>query len=120
VPLRLAALALLTVVLAGCVNRFDATRLGVPATMASSLGAQVQGDSFRVNTTAVYGLFGLVTLSQPALDKVLAQQLVGGRGVTDLRITVRSRFTDLLVTGLTLGLVVPRTVRFEGVVTGAP
>jgi hypothetical protein len=30
---------------------------------------------------------------------------------------VSSRFTDLLITGLTLGLIVPRSVTFEGVVT---
>jgi hypothetical protein len=37
--------------------------------------------------------------------------------VADLRIQVRSRFTDVLITGLTLGLIVPRSVTFEGVVT---
>jgi hypothetical protein len=37
--------------------------------------------------------------------------------VADLRIRVRSRFSDVLITGLTLGLVVPRSVTFEGVVT---
>jgi hypothetical protein len=37
--------------------------------------------------------------------------------VADLRIRVRSRWSDVLLTGLTLGLIVPRTVTFEGVVT---
>jgi len=36
--------------------------------------------------------------------------------VANLEIDVRSRFVDLLVTGLTLGLIVPRSVTFKGVV----
>jgi hypothetical protein len=47
----------------------------------------------------------------------LAAQLGGGSGVADLRIRVRSRWSDILITGLTLGLIVPRSVTFEGVVT---
>ena len=35
----------------------------------------------------------------------------------DVRIRVRSRWSDLLLSALTLGLVVPRTVTYEGVVT---
>jgi len=44
-------------------------------------------------------------------------QLGGGTGVADLKIKVRSRWSDLLITALTAGLVVPRSVTFEGVVT---
>ena len=38
--------------------------------------------------------------------------------VADLKISVRSRFSDVLVTVLTVGIVVPRTVTYEGVVVG--
>ena len=38
-------------------------------------------------------------------------------GIADVRIRVRSRWTDVLITALTAGLIVPRTVTFEGVVT---
>jgi hypothetical protein len=44
---------------------------------------------------------------------------VGGRSVSNVRIKVRSRWSDVLITGLTLGLFVPRTVTIEGVVTGS-
>ena len=53
------------------------------------------------------------------LERALARQLVGGSGVADLRITVRSKWSDVLVTVLTGGLIAPRAVTFEGVVTGA-
>jgi hypothetical protein len=59
-----------------------------------------------------------VTLTTPSLQKVLATQLVGGKSVTNLKIRVFSKWSDLLITVLTLGVVVPRTVKFEGVVTG--
>jgi len=47
---------------------------------------------------------------------VLAGQVGTGARIENLRIRVRSRWSDLLVTGLTLGLVVPRSVTFEGLV----
>jgi len=55
-------------------------------------------------------------VSQPNLEDVLAGQVGTGARITNLRIKVRSRWSDLLITGLTLGVVVPRSVTFEGVV----
>lgn len=112
-------LVLVALLLVGCRMTFDATRLGVPVTMASAAEQPgPEGEAFKVNGSAVYGFLGLVTITQPSLDKVLARQLVGGRAVHNLRIRVRSRWSDLLITGITLGLVIPRTVTYEGVVTG--
>jgi hypothetical protein len=118
VRFRFAAAVLVLLLGAGCAQTFDATTLGVPATMASPTGQVPPGDQFKVNQTAIYMFVGLLPVSRPQLDKALARQLVGGRGVANLKITVKSRWLDRLVTGLTLGVVVPRTVTFEGVVTG--
>jgi hypothetical protein len=115
---RRAAVAALLLVLSACAQTFDATALGVPVTMARPAGEAPQGERFRVNSTSLYAAWGLLTLTQASLQKSVAHQLVGGRQVTDLKIRVRSKWTDLLITGLTLGLFVPRTVTFEGVVTG--
>ena len=52
---------------------------------------------------SVFGFWGLVKYKEPSLRKALAAQLAGGSGVADLRIRVRSRWTDVLITGLTLG-----------------
>ena len=116
-PRRALPALLLVLLLAGCAQSFDASTLGVPATMASSASQPAQGDHFRVSSRSVFGLWGLVKLRDPSLRKALAAQLGGGSGVADLRIKVRSRFSDLLFTALTLGLIVPRSVTFEGVVT---
>jgi len=72
----------------------------------------------RRNSRAVYLLWGAVPVSQPSLDKVLAGQLVDGTAVADLRIKVRSRWSDVLITGLTLGILSPRAVTYEGVIVG--
>jgi hypothetical protein len=113
-----AAVALLLVVsLAACAQTFDATTLGVPATLAAAAGQPPAGERFAVSSKAVFGLWGIARLRQPSLRKALAAQLGGGTGVADVRIRVRSRWSDLLVTLLTAGLIVPRTVTFEGVVT---
>ena len=111
--------ALLLLGTAACLQQqFDATSLGVPATMATAPADLPQGEPFRTTTKTVHGLFGLVTISKANLRKGLSQQLVGGTGVAQLKITTKSRWFDVLISGLTLGLVVPRTVIYEGVVIG--
>lgn len=109
-------LAILLVLTTACAHTFDATRLGVPVSLASAAGEPVEGTPFNVTSRAVYGIWGLVKFSEPSLRKSLASQLVGGSRVANLKIKVRSKFSDLLITGLTLGLIVPRAVTFEGVV----
>jgi hypothetical protein len=107
----------LSLSLTGCAETFDAATLGVPVSLAAPAGQTPEGTRFRVTSHAVYGLWGLATLKQPSLRKALAAQLAGGNGIADLRIKVRSRWSDVLITALTGGLIVPRAVTFEGVVT---
>jgi hypothetical protein len=95
---------------------FDAATLGVPVTLASPAGQPPEGSRFSVTSRAIYALWGLGRLKQPSLRKALAAQLAGGSGVADLKIKVRSRWSDILITALTAGLIVPRAVTFEGVV----
>jgi hypothetical protein len=102
---------------AACANTFDATKLGVPVSMAAPAGEVPAGNRFAVTGHAIYGLWGLLQLHEPSLQHQLAAQLADGTGVADLRIRVRSRWTDLLITALTLGVVTPRSVTFEGVIT---
>jgi hypothetical protein len=103
--------------LAGCAQTFDATTLGVPATLASPAGQPPEGDRFSVTSRAVFGFWGIMRFKEPSLKKALAAQLGGGSGVANVKIRVRSRWSDLLISVLTAGLVVPRSVTFEGVVT---
>jgi hypothetical protein len=113
---RQAFALLLSVVLTGCSMTIDATTLGVPVTLASPAAQPPQGSRFSVTSHAVYGLWGLATLKQPSLRKALAAQLAGGSGIADVKIRVRSRFADVLITALTVGLIAPRSVTYEGVV----
>ncbi|MGH7703218.1 MAG: hypothetical protein ACREMO_08995, partial [Gemmatimonadales bacterium] len=99
---------------AACAQTFDATSLGVPATLASPAEGPAQGTRFRLTTHATYAFWGLTRVSSPSLARALASQLVGGKAVAEVKIKVRSRFSDLLFTVLTAGLVVPRSVTFEG------
>lgn len=103
--------------LTGCAETFDATTLGVPATLATPVDQPPVGDRFKVTQRSLYGLWGLATLKSPSLRKALAAQLGGGSGIAGLKIKARSRWSDLLITALTGGLIVPRSVTFEGVVT---
>ncbi len=105
-------------VLTGCAQSFDATSLGVPATMASAAGDAAVGQTFRVSSHTVHAFWGLVPLGKARLDKALASQLVGGKEVANLKITTKSRWSDLLFTVLTVGVIAPKTVIYEGVVVG--
>jgi hypothetical protein len=113
-----ASVLALALALCGCALTLDATHLGVPVSLAGSPQEADSGTAFRVTKHATYLLAGLVSLSQPNLEDVLAGQVGAGAGarIAKLRVKVRSRWNDLLVTALTIGLVVPRSVTFEGVV----
>jgi hypothetical protein len=118
VSLRGVVLALLLACLVtGCAQTFDAATLGVPVTLASPAGTPPAGDRFSVSSRAVFGFWGIVSLKQPSLRKALAAQVGSGAAIADVKIRTRSKFSDVLFTALTLGILVPRTVTFEGVVT---
>ena len=76
----------------------------------------MQGQAFNVSSKAVFFFWGALGAGRPSLAEALSSQLITGSEVANLEIDVRSRFVDLLVTGLTLGLIVPRSVTFRGVV----
>lgn len=113
---RSTCLVLVVALLSGCALTFDARTLGTNVTLASPPGGQECPIPFRRSQKGVFFLWGLIRASQPSLEDALAGQVTGTDEITNLRIRVRSRFTDLLITGLTGGLVVPRSVTFEGCV----
>ena len=108
----------LALTLSGCALTLDSSHLGVPVSLAGSAQRPDSGTPFRVTKHAVYMLLGLVQVTQPNLEDVLAGQVSTGARITNLRVKVRSRWSDLLISGLTLGFVVRRSVTFEGVVVG--
>jgi hypothetical protein len=105
----------LVLLASGCSTTIDATTLGVPATLSSAAGQRPAGERFSIGTHAVFGLWGLATLKKPAVDKILASQVAGKTGLADVRVRIRSSWSDVLITILTAGLVVPRSVSIEGV-----
>lgn len=108
----------LTPLLAACALSIDGTKVGVPVTLASSVDAPAQGTPFTVKTHAVYGLWGIATLREPSVANTLRSQLLGAREVRDVRIRMHSGVTDVIVSLLTLGLIVPRSVQVDGVIMG--
>jgi hypothetical protein len=101
-----------------CAQTFDATTLGVPASMASSAATADSGAAFTVSSHAMFALWGLFSVKQPSVEKALASQLVGGKRLEDVRIKVHSSPTDVLLTIFTAGIIVPRSVTVEGKVVG--
>lgn len=104
--------------LAACAQTFDATSLGVPVTMASNAGAPAQGAHFDVHGTQLWAVWGLLAVSEPALNRVMAAELVGGKSVADVKIHTHTRITDMLITAVTFGLLVPRAVEYSGTIVG--
>lgn len=115
---RVGCLLLLLAATTGCAQTFDAATLGVEAMMSSPANAQPQGEAFRLNRKAVFLVLGIFPVSRPSLRKELATQVTSEERIANLRVKVRSRWSDILITALTAGLVVPRTVTYEGIVVG--
>ena len=103
-------------ILTGCASTFDSTTLGVPVTMATAAGQTPAGSPFRLTSRAVFAFWGLARIKEPSIRKALAAELAGASGIANVKIKVRSRWNDVLVTILTAGLLVPRAVTFEGVI----
>lgn len=114
--IRYAGLTALALSVAACTQTFDSVELGVPVSMAEAAATPVAGDSFTVTRHPVWFLYGLLPTGHPSLEDVLAGQLGTGKRVANLRIRQRMRFSDLLITVLTVGLASPRSVTFEGVI----
>lgn len=108
--------------MSGCALTFDATELGVPTALAESAQspAPAGGTPFRVTKHPVFLFWGLVSAARPNAEDVLAGQAGSGARISNLRINVRSRWSDLFVTVISAGLITPRSVTFEGVVVNAP
>ena len=102
--------------LSACSMHFDAGTLGVPATVSEAAGSNVRGTQFQVSQKAVFLFLGMIPASRPSLEKALAGQMLDADEVANLKISVKSKFTDLLISGLTLGIVIPRSVTYEGVI----
>jgi hypothetical protein len=116
-----AGLATLAFTLSGCAMTFDSTDLGIPTSMAESAQTPApQGTAFRVTRHPVFLLWGLVPVSRPNAEDVLAGQAGTAARITNLRIKVRTRLSDLLITVASFGTIAPRSVTFEGVVVPRP
>jgi len=113
-----AGLMTLALTVSGCALTFDSTELGVPTSLAESAASPppAQATPFSVTRHPVFLLWGLVPVSRPSAEDVLAGQVGTAGRIANLRIKVRSRWSDLLVTALSFGTIVPRSVTFEGVV----
>ena len=103
-----------------CSMTFDGTKLGVPVTMGSKAGAPAKGAPFKVSSGSIWVLWGAVPVKKPSLRGPLGSQLVGGQSIEDVKITVGSKWYDVLISVVTLGLITPRTITLEGVVVGDP
>ena len=116
---RLMLPLVLALAVGACALTFDARSLGVQATMASPATEPAVGDTFRVTQTALHLFWGLYEMRGANLQNALATQLGGGGGVANLRVRTWHKWSDIAATVLTLGIVAPTSVTFEGVVTRA-
>jgi hypothetical protein len=114
--LALAAAGAAAFAASGCSMTFDATELGVPTAMAEPAQTPAQGTAFKVTKHPVFLVWGAIGASKPNAEDVLAGQVGSASRIANLRIKVRSRWSDILVTVLTAGLISPRSVTFEGTV----
>ena len=100
------------IIFAGCATLPLDSNLDKPVDMTDGKNAQVR--TFVSNNKAVWIFWGLAPLSLPTVDGVVLPQVSGHAGVQNLKITTESGFVDHVVTILTQGILMMRTVRIEG------
>lgn len=107
--------------LAGCYNLRISLPEGVDSTERFALstlkGANL--DHFSETQGTTYLFWGIVSPAPVDPEQVLAPYLRGGSRISNLTISSHHSFTDALVMFLTLGIVDPLTIRYEGDVVGA-
>ena len=119
--LRFAAVLALVAGTSGCAYSFGTKTLGVPVQMAEPMAQGVAGDTFHVTVKAVHVFWGLAVAKDPALQPALQNQLGTGTAVHNLTIHARKRWSDVLVTLMTVGIVSPTSVTYNGIIThGTP
>ena len=95
--------------------RRDARRCPGHAGLARARRCPPAGSAFSVTGKAVYRCGGSLRSAARRCTRRSPVSSSAGRRV-DVKIKVRSRWSDVLVTVLTAGIVVPRTVTAEGIV----
>jgi len=78
------SLVALALAVSGCALTLDSTHLGVPVTMAEAAQAPPAGTPFHVTKHPVYLFLGLIAVSRPNLEDVLAGQVGTGASVASL------------------------------------
>jgi hypothetical protein len=69
---------------------------------------------FRAEGSHAFFLWGLVGNDNKAVNDAILKELGDSRGIVNLKVTKYSSFLDLLISGVTLGLVSPRSFTLEG------
>jgi hypothetical protein len=111
-----AGLMTLALTVSGCALTFDSTELGVPTSLAEPAAAPAQGTPFSVTRHPVFLLWGFVPVASPNAEDVLAGQVGTASRIANLKIKVRTRWSDFLITVASFGTIVPKSVTFEGVI----
>jgi hypothetical protein len=109
-------LLFLVVCTTACVETFDARTLGTRTSLSARAVEQPQGEAFKITRTTIFLFWGIGAASPPSLDRLLASQITGDAEISNLRVTSRARFSDVLVSVFTAFLVVPRGITYEGVI----
>ena len=112
---KLALVVFLALGSGGCAEQFSAVELGLPVSMGEAAGTTVAAQPFRIRTKSVHLLWGILPLSRSSLADAVSHQVIDANTISNVRIRVSSRWSDFLVMALTAGVIVPRTVTYEGV-----
>lgn len=96
----------------GCATIKMESDLEKPVSMTSMRGTPVR--DFVVNTRAIWLFWGLVDLSVPEFDQMIGPYAADRAGIQKLEIKTQYGFLDLVVTGLTDGIITMRTIKIQG------
>jgi len=102
----------LIVVFAGCATISMESKMDKPVSMTKV--KSMAAGTFSSESRALWLFWGAIPISVPTVDGVIISHVSEHSGVQNLKITTQYDILDLLVTGLTNGLVTMRKVTIEG------
>lgn len=103
---------LIAVSLVGCSVLPLESNLEKPVSMTKTSGSS--GNDFVVTKQALWLFWGLMPISVPKIDEVIGPRIADHEGIQNLRITTQIGFIDIVISGITGGVLTSQTVIIQG------
>jgi len=102
----------LVIAVTGCAKIAMESKVKKPVSMTRMRNVEVR--EFTTKNRAIWLFWGLFPLSVPKLDQTVGPNVADHNGIQNLKITTENTFLDVVISTVTQGILVMRTITIEG------